>query len=109
MKFCIGCGKELHDTAINCPQCGAIQQPQLEKSGSYWLSIPALTMGIVSMLSLLDDSEWDKDAYVGVSMFALLAIILAIIGIVKQHKGRGMSIAGLILGAIVLLTLIGKL
>lgn len=25
MVFCRGCGKEIHETAINCPQCGAVQ------------------------------------------------------------------------------------
>jgi TM2 domain-containing membrane protein YozV len=25
MVFCRGCGKEIHETAISCPQCGAIQ------------------------------------------------------------------------------------
>ena len=28
MVFCRGCGKEIHETAISCPQCGAIQGKQ---------------------------------------------------------------------------------
>jgi uncharacterized membrane protein YhaH (DUF805 family) len=26
MVFCRGCGKEIHETAVTCPQCGAPQQ-----------------------------------------------------------------------------------
>jgi TM2 domain-containing membrane protein YozV len=26
MVFCRGCGKEIHDTALSCPQCGAQQR-----------------------------------------------------------------------------------
>lgn len=25
MVFCRGCGKEIHDSAANCPSCGAVQ------------------------------------------------------------------------------------
>jgi TM2 domain-containing membrane protein YozV len=25
MVFCTGCGKEIHDTAVSCPGCGAVQ------------------------------------------------------------------------------------
>jgi TM2 domain-containing membrane protein YozV len=25
MVFCRGCGKEIHETAISCPMCGAVQ------------------------------------------------------------------------------------
>lgn len=24
MKFCSGCGKEVHETAMSCPSCGAV-------------------------------------------------------------------------------------
>ena len=26
MKFCHGCGKEIHETAVSCPHCGAKQR-----------------------------------------------------------------------------------
>ena len=28
MVFCRGCGKEIHDSAVSCPQCGAVQISQ---------------------------------------------------------------------------------
>ena len=32
MVFCRGCGKEIHETAITCPQCGAPQNVAIPKS-----------------------------------------------------------------------------
>lgn len=32
MVFCRGCGKEIHDTALSCPQCGAPQTGVLQPS-----------------------------------------------------------------------------
>ncbi|HEY1939888.1 MAG TPA: TM2 domain-containing protein [Candidatus Angelobacter sp.] len=28
MVYCTGCGKQIHDSAINCPNCGAVQRTQ---------------------------------------------------------------------------------
>lgn len=35
MVFCRGCGKEIHETAVSCPQCGAPQRvPNSSGGGS---------------------------------------------------------------------------
>ena len=34
MVFCRGCGKEVHETAQNCPHCGAPQQVQPNSNSS---------------------------------------------------------------------------
>jgi len=44
MVFCRGCGKEIHETAVSCPRCGAVQydtakSPQ-NQSGTLWLPVP---------------------------------------------------------------------
>ena len=26
MVFCTGCGKQIHETAVSCPNCGAVQK-----------------------------------------------------------------------------------
>ena len=33
MVFCRGCGKEIHETAITCPNCGAPQIISTNQSG----------------------------------------------------------------------------
>ncbi len=34
MVFCRGCGKEIHETALSCPQCGALQGNTVSGSSS---------------------------------------------------------------------------
>ncbi|SNX74376.1 TM2 domain-containing protein [Cereibacter ovatus] len=31
MKYCIGCGKELHESAKSCPACGAVDKSKHDK------------------------------------------------------------------------------
>lgn len=65
MVFCRGCGKEIHDTAPNCPHCGAPQvipmTHSLQNSNeSMWVPIASLVLGVICVLMLFDDSDWDK-------------------------------------------------
>ena len=39
MVFCRGCGKEIHDSAVNCPHCGATQSTRPTTS----MSVPPAT------------------------------------------------------------------
>jgi hypothetical protein len=34
MVFCRGCGKEIHETAPTCPQCGALQSVSIKNNAS---------------------------------------------------------------------------
>ncbi len=68
MVYCRACAKELHETALNCPQCGAVQQafvPQTQAE-TPWLAIVSLIFGIICGLTLFDDSEWDSETILGV-------------------------------------------
>jgi len=71
-----------------------------EKKGTYWLPIPSLVLGIFSCLMLLDDSEWDTDTVNGLILFSVIGLTLGIISLSMQPKGRGMAIAGIVLGTI---------
>ena len=55
MVFCRGCGKEIHETAVSCPHCGAVQHvtAKLHKnqSGTIWLSGKSkVTAGVLALL-----------------------------------------------------------
>jgi TM2 domain-containing membrane protein YozV len=39
MIFCRGCGKEIHETALSCPHCGAQQKSSLNTSDKAWLPL----------------------------------------------------------------------
>ena len=112
MVFCRGCGKEIHETAVSCPHCGATQNITAKSSqnqlGTLWLPVPSLILGIIVVLALFDESSWDKDTYLGIFTCIVAAITLGGFGISTQERGRGMSIAGIVLGVVGLLGVIGR-
>lgn len=73
MVFCRACAKEIHETAPTCPQCGANQQLTIAATngaGSPWLAILSLVLGVICVLSLFDNSEWDRDTVFGLGTFS---------------------------------------
>lgn len=112
MVFCRGCAKEIHETAPTCPQCGAVQHipaPPTPQSiaESPWMAITSLVLGIICVLALLDDSDWDKDTISGLGFFSVLGFVFGAISINKKKPGNNLAIAGVILSLISLLALIG--
>lgn len=120
MTFCRGCGQSIHETATSCPHCGATQGLQLtqalEPDGTLWLSVPALVLGITSVLGLIGvgaDADQtgaiDKDAVIGLLMLAVPGLVLGMVGATRQARGRGMSISAIVLTCVCLLAAIGLL
>ncbi|QJP95655.1 MULTISPECIES: DUF4190 domain-containing protein [Pseudomonas] len=102
MVYCRACAKELHESALTCPQCGAPQQasvPQTQAEAP-WLAIVSLIIGIISALTLFDDSEWDRDAIVGVGVLSIAGLLCGIVCINQKHPGRNLAIAGIILSGL---------
>lgn len=94
--------------ADNAPQTA--QQVDTQPIGAAWL-MPALVVGILALLAaigLADSALIDQDEYIGTLLFAGIAIALGTVGTYQQKKGRGMSIAGLVLGGIALLIVLGS-
>lgn len=124
MSFCTGCGHQIHETALACTQCGAVQHAGVllqqqhrhhhndnnnTASGTLWLPVPALVCGVVSALSLLNPDPWTQDEVAGVCLFATVAIVLGSVGLARQKRGHGLSIAAVVLGALGLLGALGAL
>lgn len=78
-----------------------------ENQGSYWLPIPSMILGIISILAWFDDSAWDSDTIAGLAVFAIAGLVLGIVSISNQEKGKGMAITGITLSSIAILFLIG--
>lgn len=115
MSYCTGCGHQIHETAPTCPQCGAVQRATKSASlaaqqaqGTLWLPVPALVCGLIPVLALFDPHRPTHEQVLGMVMFAVVALVLAGIGLARQPCGRGMSIAALVLGVIGLLGAIGS-
>ncbi|MGE6387402.1 DUF4190 domain-containing protein [Pseudomonas sp. NPDC078416] len=111
MVFCRGCAKELHETAVTCPQCGASQitSATLPPANvrSPWMAIISLMLSIVCTLALFDESEWDTETIQGLGLFSVVALILGIITINTKRPGYGMAIAGTVLSGVSLLVFVG--
>lgn len=115
MSYCRGCGQHIHETAISCPKCGALQSQHSSDNakaladGSLWLPVPALVCGLIAVLALLSPEAPDKDQILGIFLFAGVAVVLGSISLSRQKRGKGMAIAGVVLGVIGALAAIGLL
>ena len=112
MIFCRGCGKQIHETAQNCPQCGALQGNYVNKKDTYhWSFIAAFVSGVLafSMAMTEPNGRWDSDAVLGGMILGAIPIAFGIYSFTLPiNSGRWMSITGLILGIFVFLASLGS-
>lgn len=115
MNYCKGCGKPIHETAPSCPYCGTTQNtlqvdtPKTHSQDHLWMAIVALILGALPVLTRLAPQAWTREDIKGAAACAIISLVLGSISIVKRHRGRAMAIAGVVLGAISLLLVIGSL
>ncbi len=83
------------------------QSTPKENTGTYWLPVPSMIMGIISFMACLDTSIWDADTLVGVAIFSIVSLILGIVSLSRQKTGKAMAIAGITLSVISLLVING--
>ena len=82
MVFCRACGKEIHETAIACPQCGAPQQAS--RPGK---AIPDGVRGwswgafLLSWIWSIGNKTW-------IGLLALIPYVGLIVAIILGFKGR---------------------
>lgn len=98
--LCKECGKEISDQATKCPNCGCpleksetsgngtipTQHTESKNKGKKTMSIFALLFGILSFIP-----------GIGV-IFIVAALVVSIICLAKKKAGKGLAIAGLVLG-----------
>ena len=114
MIFCHGCGKQIHESAPNCPQCGAAQKFKSEirnQHAYHWSSVVSLVTGVVVILMLLTESsgKWDSDTVIGGLFLGAVPILFGGISLSRTHAGRWMAITGVVLGVFVVLVSIGSI
>jgi hypothetical protein len=71
------------------------------------MAITSLVLGIICLLALFDDSDWDTDQITGLGMFAVIALVFGIISVSKKKPGNTMTIIGIVLSAVSLVCFIG--
>ena len=77
------------------PQGGYGQPPQRPGNG---FGVAALVVGIIALLL-----AWIPVINIGAIVLGVIAVILGILGLRKKFAGRGMSIAGIVLGALAII------
>ncbi|WP_432239565.1 zinc-ribbon domain-containing protein [Herbaspirillum robiniae] len=109
MVFCRGCGKEIHDTAPFCPQCGATQaQVDINASGSpTWLAISSIVLAILAAICAVQVNSFDKDQIVGGISISIIALVAGAINLQQKKPGKGMSVTAVIMAAVSFLIFIG--
>lgn len=113
MVFCRGCGREIHDTALSCPHCGATQTTvsiavDTSSNGTPWMAIASMVLGIVIFLALFSDSSsWNASETSGLGLFSVIGLALGIISLNATKAGKNMAIAGIVLACIGGLAAIG--
>lgn len=113
---CAFCKEDIVHGAIKCKHCGSnltdlksnfVQEVGQPTDGTLWLPVPSLILSLLAFLTLFDDSEWDRDTILGVAMFAVVGLVLGIVGANQQSLGKGMSIAAIVLSSLTLIGLVG--
>jgi hypothetical protein len=113
MIFCHACGKQIHESAPTCPQCGAVQPAAQEVKrpnsvSALWLPVGSICLGTLTLLATFDDSILDTDTLVGLGVFSVVGIVLGCIGLSKGRSYRNLALAGLIVSVLALLCTIGS-
>lgn len=88
MVFCRGCGKEIHDSAVTCPHCGAQQKAQTSVSSQQQSDdIPDGIRGwswgafCLSWIWAIGNSTW-------IGLLALIPYVNIVMMIILGIKGR---------------------
>ncbi len=113
MIFCHGCGKQIHESAPSCPQCGAPQvqnmpAPATSSGRGVWQSVVAIAMALLVFAAISDTGELDSDQFVGCMLFCLVGMVFGTVGFVKDRGNRVLPVIGLVLCAIAFLAAIGS-
>ena len=105
MVFCRYCAKELHETTSICAQCrGGQNIHPVRQTGSrrLWLAVIALVLTVTCLLTLFDDRPVTTDSIVSQAMFAVPALVLALISLGTRSAGKKMATASVILAPLAL-------
>ena len=87
MKYCKYCGNELYDEAVMCPKCGWMVKEVIMEQNTNSFAIAGFVLSFFG---------------------GILGIVFSAIGLTKSkylnNKGKGLSIAGIVIGSVVMLT-----
>lgn len=104
MAYCRGCGKEIHEEAPFCPQCGAPQTTSNAMQKGSWMAIVAILLAAFVLLGSLDSKKGEMDLVFGAFVFGSTAIALGGISLHQGRPGKNLAIAAITIAALAILT-----
>ena len=110
--YCRGCGVQIHETALSCPKCGAVQESFKEVSRNHHtaLSITSCVVGVLVLFGALGvDAPWSRDEVIGTVFLVLIASICGGLSLSQEKPSKSTAVIGLVLAGISLLICIGNL
>jgi hypothetical protein len=108
MVFCRGCGKEIHETASMCPNCG-FQNLEITKEkvkNNWWLVSISTICALINFANWFQMERWTHDVKVGLLEFGVLSIVLSLISIALKHKQQHLNIACIVVSTISIFLLV---
>lgn len=100
MVFCRGCGKEIHETALSCPHCGAQQTgPKQQSSSSKRILPAALLCFFVGFLGIhrfyvgkIGTGILQLLTFGGLGIWALIDFIMIVAGSFTDSEGHTINL-----------------
>ncbi len=103
MVYCKGCGKQIHESAVSCPGCGAVQinqPPQMQVSASDKRILPAFLLcfflGIFGAHRFYAGKIGSGVAQLltvgGLGIWALVDLIMIVTGVFTDSNGNKINL-----------------
>ena len=94
MVFCRGCGKEIHETAVMCPNCGFqnLETTEIKVKNNWWLVSLSTVFTLINFVNWFQMERWTHDVKVGLMEFGVLSLVLSLTSLALKHKGKVLNI-----------------
>jgi TM2 domain-containing membrane protein YozV len=93
MKYCQGCGKEVHETAASCPSCGAVNASNSKsKHSKISLALVCFFIGFLGIHRFMVGKPGTAILMIitlgGVGIWTLIDFIMILLGSFKDSDGN---------------------
>ncbi len=100
-KKCPLCREDILEDAIKCKHCGSMLNG-IKKEGNLWLPVLSLVFGCLFIIGIFKRGM-PEYAMMGNAVLSFIPLILGLISVSTQTKGKEMAIAGIALAGFTIL------